>query len=524
MNFISKRKSYFFIFFIFIFSVLINQYYGYIGVQPIDSFFSFNSGYDIYIGKFPFKDYWTITGPFIDFIQSFFFWLFGVSWFSYVLHASIFNFIFAISTFFIFYKLNLNINYCFLYAILVSILAYPSAGTPYVDHQSAYLSIMGLYCFILALVKNSRINWFFLPIIFGVSFLTKQAPTAHIILIIGILSIFYFILNFDYKKILSGFLGFLLLILVTLAIFYLGKIPVKSFFYQYILFPMSLGESRLDFLFPIEFNRFFLRFKLLHIPLLILLIIILKEIFISRKYFLNKDFLIILSIITSTFALISHQLMTINGIFIFFMVPILCGFVHIYSLKYLKNRKNFFSVLLLIISIGSTIHYSNKYINTRHFMDLSDADLQKAIPAEEIDIKLKGLKWLTFWSPEDPKKEILMLKNVINKIKTDTRSKLIVTDYQFISVILSSYDKSPNKYWYRKHAYPGLNEKYFDIYKNFFIEKLKENQIEVVYTIKPMHGEYDALETILNKDCIKKSQISESLQVQLLVNCKELFN
>ena len=110
MNFISKRKSYFFIFFIFIFSVLINQYYGYIGVQPIDSFFSFNSGYDIYIGKFPFKDYWTITGPFIDFIQSFFFWLFGVSWFSYVLHASIFNFIFAISTFFTFYKLNLNIN------------------------------------------------------------------------------------------------------------------------------------------------------------------------------------------------------------------------------------------------------------------------------------------------------------------------------------------------------------------------------------------------------------------------------
>ena len=29
-----------------IFSVLINQYYGYVGILPIDSFLIFNSGYD----------------------------------------------------------------------------------------------------------------------------------------------------------------------------------------------------------------------------------------------------------------------------------------------------------------------------------------------------------------------------------------------------------------------------------------------------------------------------------------------
>ena len=51
-----------------IFSILTNQYYGYQGLNPIDSFFSFNSGYDVLNGHFPFKDYWTITGPFIDFL------------------------------------------------------------------------------------------------------------------------------------------------------------------------------------------------------------------------------------------------------------------------------------------------------------------------------------------------------------------------------------------------------------------------------------------------------------------------
>ena len=121
-----KKKTIFYVVLLSIFSILINQHYGYQGINPIDSFFSFNSGYDVLIGKFPFKDYWTITGPFIDLIQAFFFKLFGVSWFSYVLHASFFNFIITISTFYVFYKFKLNSHYCFLYALLVSILAYPS--------------------------------------------------------------------------------------------------------------------------------------------------------------------------------------------------------------------------------------------------------------------------------------------------------------------------------------------------------------------------------------------------------------
>ena len=196
---LKKRKRIFYILILFIFSILFNQYYGYIGIFPLDSFIIFNSGYDTLNGYFPFKDYWTITGPFIDFTVAILFKIFGVSWSIYVLYASIFNFIFTIATFYILYKFGLNFYYCFLYAFLLSILAYPSAGTPYTDHQNSFLSIIAVYCFILALKTNLKIYWFLLPVIIGISFLTKQAPSGHIFLIISLLSSVHFIFNYNAK-------------------------------------------------------------------------------------------------------------------------------------------------------------------------------------------------------------------------------------------------------------------------------------------------------------------------------------
>jgi hypothetical protein len=155
-------------------------------------------------------------------------------------------------------------------------------------------------------------------------------------------------------------------------------------------------------------------------------------------------------------------------------------------------------------------------------MDLDKANMKKAIPAKVFDEKLKGLKWITLYNLDNPQKEISKLKEAIDIIKKDSRKKIIITDYQFISVILSFYDNSPNKYWYRGHAYPSKNDKYFGVYRQFFIDKLKENEVEIVYTVKPLHGEPDALAIILNKDCVKKVEITEILESQLLLNCQEL--
>ena len=129
------------------------------------------------------------------------------------------------------------------------------------DHQASFLSIIAIFCFILALKTNSKIYWLALPIILGMAFLTKQAPSGHFILIIVFLSFVYFIFNFDVKKIIIGIFGSFIFILIFLITISITEIPLLSFFQQYILYPLSLGESRIEFLFPLELKRIFLRLQ-----------------------------------------------------------------------------------------------------------------------------------------------------------------------------------------------------------------------------------------------------------------------
>ena len=520
-----KRKEIFYFIILLIFSISFNQYYGYIGVLPIDSFLIFNSGYDVLNGHFPFKDYWTIKGPLLDIIQAFFFKIFGVSWFSYVIHASVFNFLITITTFYTLIKFELNINYCFFYALLVSILAYPTAGTPFSDHHVTILSIIALYSFILALKTKLNHYWFVLPIFLGLAFLSKQAPSGYIFIIIVILSIVHFSINFDIRKIFLGFLGGLFFIILFVLILKINEISLISFFEQYILFPQSLGKSRLEWLFPLEFSRIILRFKLIHLSSLVLIIVSVKKVMEDYKYLKNNEFLIIISLVGTSFALIMHQLMTINAKFIFFIIPILTGFSHIYYSKYFKN-KDYILYLLIFLSFSSTIYYQYNYIDNRRFMDLKGVNIKNAIDAKILDKKLNKLKWITVLYPDNPKKEISNLQEAIKIIKNDNRNKTLVTDYQFISVFLSSYDYSPTKFWFEYHGYPTKDNEYFEIYKNFFISKLKENKIEIIYTIKPLFGDDDddVLKTILDKNCVKKTALTEILDSHLILKCNELRN
>ena len=107
MNYLSsiKEEKSIYILLLIVSSFYFNSRAGFVGINPIDSFFTFNAGYNILNGYFPFKDYWTITGPFVDFLQSIIFKVFGISWASYVMQASIFNFLITYLTFFYIIKI-----------------------------------------------------------------------------------------------------------------------------------------------------------------------------------------------------------------------------------------------------------------------------------------------------------------------------------------------------------------------------------------------------------------------------------
>ena len=125
----------FFLLILIIFSILTNFYYGYRGIFPIDSFLHFDAAYNILKNDHPFKDFFSISGFFVDYLQAIFFYFFGINWFSYILHAATINCILSISSFFLFNALGLNKIYSFLYSIGISVIAYPTVGTPFTDHR-----------------------------------------------------------------------------------------------------------------------------------------------------------------------------------------------------------------------------------------------------------------------------------------------------------------------------------------------------------------------------------------------------
>ena len=157
-------------------------------------------------------------------------------------------------------------------------------------------------------------------------------------------------------------------------------------------------------------------------------------------------------------------------------------------------------------------------------MDLRKANKENAIDAEMLDKKLAGLKWITPFYQDNPKKEILLLKEAISIIDNDVRKKIIITDYQFISVILSLYDYSPSQVWYSYHVNPIKGSKYFKIYKKFFIEKLKKNNIDIIYVVKPLWGAENTIKETLNKNCFIENSETKILDSFLLIPCDEIKN
>jgi len=140
-------------------------------------------------------------------------------------------------------------------------------------------------------------------------------------------------------------------------------------------------------------------------------------------------------------------------------------------------------------------------------MDLKSVDISKAIDAGKIDKKLSGIKWITMFYPEKPSEEIKNINFAIKILKKDTGKKMIVTDYQFISVFLNEYDYSVTRFWYDFHGYPSKDNKFFSYWKNFVIKKIKENKITNIYVLKPLHGDNNPLENIFGH-CLEKKIFS----------------
>ena len=157
-------------------------------------------------------------------------------------------------------------------------------------------------------------------------------------------------------------------------------------------------------------------------------------------------------------------------------------------------------------------------MNSRTFMDLKNVDLNKSIDGSNINEKLKNVKWITMFYPENPEEEAENIKMFVNSLKKDSENKMIVTDYQFISVFLDQYDFSVTRFWYDFHGYPQTNNEYFLYWKNFVLKQIKKNKIKNIYVLLPLHGEKKPLENVL-ENCFEKQTFSEVFYKLKLSNC-----
>ena len=514
------NRNYLFILSIFVFSVFINRYYANLGVFPLDTFYHFDLGFRILQGEIPFTDIWMVSGVLINYIQALFFFILGINWNTYVLHASLMNGLISIATYFILKEFKLNINYCFIYSILFSVLAYTSSGTPFVDHHSAFFSLLGVYSSLLAIKKEKKIFWIILPIFFGFGFLSKQVPTSYITFCITIVALLYAFVN-NKKEIIKYILaGSLIFILFTFIFGFFAGIKFENFIQQYIFYPQEIGGSRIDNL-NLTIRGTVGHFKFVYLSLIPLFLINLKKINNENNYLKKKNFFYFIIILFFTLSLIFHQILTKNQTFIFFLVPLLVAFSHIAIEETKLKKKNMLFLFLIVFCILVTAKYHLRFNEGRKFHELSSVDLSKSVPATKIHAKLNGLQWISPEYKNNVEQEINLINNIKNHLKSDKRKKMVVTNYSFFSIILNEKLFSPSMvYTLDGTTYPLRNSRYSRQYKDLIIDVITKNNLEVIYIIDPLNK--DSIYDYLDQSCLNESLIFEKLNSYEIKNCKDL--
>ncbi len=507
----SKLTEALYVLTILIFVIISCWYFGFLTINPIDNFTNYNSGYLLLKGYIPFKDYWVTTGPLLDFLQFLLFKINGVNWGSYVLHAIILNSSFTILLYFILRKFDLDQKYSFVYSLSTGLIFYSQVGNPFVDHHSSLFSILSVLFLILGINFRKNIYWFLLPIFVILGFLSKQTPTSYFAILIIFFSIYNFIFFRNYKNIFFLVSSSLFIIFFLLILFHYHSISVDSFLNQYIFFASSVGEIRFEvegFLKPFSFSRYFLKFKLIHISYFLLIIYLFRKISINELSFKSKEFITIALIISSAYVLIFHQLLTLNTKFIYFYIPTICGFTHIFLKKSNFSRK-FIFINLLVLTVSSS-YYLNTYIIKQKFQYFCIDKYKNIAP---VKTKIIDNKFNFLWKSclkKDPNKEIENLKKVFEFLNVYQKDNyLLITDYQFLQVKLNKDNiKQINKWHHPGVSYPLQSSNYHKYYTEFLKEKIRKNKIKKIIFVYPSY--FDTENEIYFKNtlsnCISKEQ------------------
>ena len=506
------------------YAYLINWYSGNIGLIPIDTFGFLDTGYSILEGSLPIRDFWIFTGLVVDYMEAFFLFLLGNNWNSHLAHGSFMNIIATVGVYFFIKEFKLAKKHIIFYTICFATLCYPVSGTPFAYMHAYVFSLLSIINLIMAIKSQNKFLWFFFPFLCFVSFLSMQTPTAYILIILFILLIYYFLNNKDLKNLKYFIAGSIFSFVLFFLFLYTTNTPLINFIYQYILFPITIGEGRISsdelayigLIDQLNFKRLIGEFKLIHIFLFPLIYFSIKNI--KKNTILIN--IINLTIIFCTLAFFFNQLITANQIYIFSLIPILAATLHF---NLINSKINFkFYYLILLIVLFSTLKYHYRFNIERKFLDLENIDKNKAVSANLIHKNFKNFKWIGKF--DEPSTEVKVIKTALDVIERDNREKILITHYQFVSTILGKNLNILNRwYLWDNNTHPTESHKYFKFYKSMVNKNIQSNNIKVIYLLGQKNEIlFDNVKNYFTDVCFEsKIIIQEKFSSHKIINCKK---
>jgi len=509
---------------ILIYSHFVNWQSGNIGVMPIDSFGFLDTGYSITKGHLPIRDFWIFTGLLVDYMEAFFLFIFGNNWNSHLAHSSFMNILGTLGLYFFLreyqFKLSHNVFYCLSFATL----CYPLSGTPFAYIHAYIFSILAIFNLLVAIKKKNKYLWFLFPYLCFFAFLSMQTPSAYILTILLFLTVYYFYKEKDFKNLRFLISGGITSSLLFFLFLFFTKTPLINFIYQYILFPITIGEGRISsaetayvsLLDQLNFRTLFGEFKFIHFFLFPLIFLSLKGFRKNNKNLNILNCIIIFSVIAFFF----NQLITANQIYIFSLIPILAAVIQV-NLNNLKIDPKIFYIVIFL-ALFASVKFHLRFNIERKFHDLENIDKSKAIPANSINENFKNLKWVSKF--DLPKNELKVIKEALKVIDDDNREKTLITHYQFISTFLDKPLNMLNRwYLWDNNTHPTENHKYFEVYKSLVDKNIKKNKIKVVYLLGQKNEiNFKNVKNYFTDTCFKsKTIIPNRFSMHELVKCKK---
>ena len=98
---------------------------------------------------------------------------------------------------------------------------------------------------------------------------------------------------------------------------------------------------------------------------------------------------------------------------------------------------------------------------------------------------------------------------------------MLMTNYSIFSATLEQKLYSPSRWFiFDGTDYPLKGNKYFESYRNLLIKIIKDNNIEVIYTIDPVKSVL--VYTYLDKNCFKERKISNIFNSFEIKQCRDI--